>query len=433
MSRLVLRLCLGMLFVLVASAFVVTWGMKSGMERSFARNLPVLLSGMMYARQHIEAAPPTRLPGELERLRALVGMPVQLQASGQLPPQLRPRVATHKPFVSIVRAQGVTAYLPLRGGAQVLVMGPLEGMARTRDFPLLALLGALTGIVALAGVFLAAPMVRRLSRLEKVALRISEGDLDARAEESSPDAIGNLARRFNVMADRVQSLLRSQRRLIQAVAHELRTPTARIRFGLEMLSTAETDQDRQRRVDAMDEDLTELDQLVEELLVFMRAGEDSPEEAREALPAAAQTRQVAGRLRDLRPEIPVEVAPAGAPDLAVHADGKAFRRVMQNLLANALRYAEDKVTVRLERRGDAVVISVSDDGPGVPEADRERIFEPFARVDDSRSRESGGAGLGLAIVRRIVSSHGGTVSVTAAEEGGAMFVCTWPEAADPEV
>ena len=430
MSRLVLRLCLGMLFVLVASAFVVTWGMKSGMERSFARNLPVLLSAMMHAREHLEQAPPARRAHELERLRAQVKLPVKLLPPRRLPPDLASMATVHRPFVSITRGEGVTAYLPLQRGAGVLVLGPLEGMARTRDFPLLPLLGALTGIVALAGVFLAAPMVRRLSRLERVALRISEGDLDARAEESSPDAIGNLARRFNVMADRVQALLQSQRRLIQAVSHELRTPTARIRFGLEMLSLAKTEEDRQRRIDAMDEDLTELDQLVEELLVFMRAGEQISEEVREVLPGAALVRQVARRLRDLRPEVQIEVVPGEDAEVQVHAAGKAFRRVIQNLLTNALRYARENVTVRLERRDETVLMIVSDDGPGVPVADRERIFEPFARVDDSRSRESGGTGLGLAIVRRIVVSHGGRVSVSEAAEGGARFVCSWPAAGD---
>ncbi len=104
-----------------------------------------------------------------------------------------------------------------------------------------------------------------------------------------------------------------------------------------------------------------------------------------------------------------------------------FRRALQNLVANAKRYAKSQVIVEYERDGDGLRLSVIDDGPGVKEEDRQRIFEPFIRVDDSRSRESGGAGLGLAIVARILKSHDGTVNVTADGAAGSRFVTVWPD------
>jgi two-component system sensor histidine kinase RstB len=230
------------------------------------------------------------------------------------------------------------------------------------------------------------------------------------------------------MADKVQGLLERQQELIQAVSHELRTPTARIRFGLEMLASDQTEQGRQRRIEAIDEDLVELDQLVEELLLYIRSGEDALELKREEVEPAAEIAALVERLQELRSDVEVQIQTRQGDRRAVQADRRFFRRALSNLLSNALKHARGRVVVQIEDApdGEAVLIGVRDDGPGVPEEQRQRIFEPFARLDASRSRESGGAGLGLAIVERIVRSHGGEITVGEAEEGGAAFITRWP-------
>ncbi len=177
------------------------------------------------------------------------------------------------------------------------------------------------------------------------------------------------------------------------------------------------------------EDLTELDELVEELLLFIRAGEKALHLDRESVDALDEITRVVGRAHELRPEISVQVEAPGLEEAAILVDPKAFRRAIQNLLANAVKVARGRVTIRISREDHTLSISICDDGLGIPQEDRKRIFEPFTRLDHSRNRDSGGSGLGLAIVRRIVDAHQGTITIESAEEGGAQFITTWRSAA----
>jgi len=180
---------------------------------------------------------------------------------------------------------------------------------------------------------------------------------------------------------------------------------------------------------SIEEDLTELDELVGELLLYLRCGDEAAPLAIESFDARVELEELLERLGESRPEIRVQleaVETASGESSSVAAERRYFRRAMQNLISNALKYARSEVSLRVEGSPEVTLIAVEDDGPGVPEDQRQRIFEPFARVDDSRSRESGGVGLGLAIVKRIVELHQGSVRVESSEHGGARFVVGWP-------
>lgn len=427
MSRLFLRIALAFLLVVVASFAIVQCGTHSA-RRRFETNLSDLLRDMELARSRLEAAEPEQLGQELQGLRKVIMHPMKLTdfGSSKLPAEIRARLQPGHPQVTFTRHHGWVVHVPIRRGSKVLVFGPVK-RAWAGAYPLGTVAAGILGVVGLMAFLLAAPLVRRLRGLERAAARISEGDLQARAAATSKDAIGSLARRFNAMADKVQGLLERQQELIQAVSHELRTPTARIRFGLEMLASDQTEQERQRRIEAIDEDLVELDQLVEELLLYIRSGEGALELDREEVEPEAEIAALVERLQELRSGVDVQILEEG-DCRAVSADRRFFRRALSNLLSNALKHARSQVVVRIEGASadEMVQIGVRDDGPGVPEEQRQRIFEPFARLDASRSRESGGAGLGLAIVDRIVRSHGGEITVGDAEEGGAVFVTRWP-------
>jgi len=279
-------------------------------------------------------------------------------------------------------------------------------------------------IVFGTGLLLTLPLVKRLGHLERTASQIAGGDLSARASDGHQDAIGSLARQFDTMADRVQELLENQRQLLQAVAHELRTPAARIRFGLEMLPDAETAEEIDARLASIDDDLVELDELVRELQLFNKYDAPSTVLSSESTPLKAVLEELCVRLQPLRQEIALSVV--GDEGTVAVVDKRAFNRALQNLISNALRYAETRVEVRVAHAGEACVVDVVDDGPGVPESDRERIVEPFARVDNSRNKESGGVGLGLAIVERILEAHAGSLEILDGDLGGANFRTTWP-------
>jgi len=281
-------------------------------------------------------------------------------------------------------------------------------------------------ILIISSTAVTVPMFNRLRKLERAARTIADGDLGARVPIPADDAlVGFVAQQFNTMAMRVEQLMASQKMMLQAVSHELRTPTARIRFGLEMLESTTDPAERARRLEGIDEDLTEVDDMVEELLLFNKMealGRDIETVSTPVLPALTKLVEKRGFMR---PGIKVTLDMADR-DICVNADPRAFVRATGNLLSNALRFTRSQVVIEVSREDGFVRVSVCDDGPGVPPAQRQTIFEPFKRLDNSRNRESGGAGLGLAIVSSIVTAHGGRVEVSDAATGGAAFTVWWP-------
>lgn len=305
-----------------------------------------------------------------------------------------------------------------------LLIGALEGMSpfNTRTVPLWIGLSLLVG--AIASLVILRPLFSSLRRIEDTARRLSAGELEARAPLSGPTHM--LALALNTMAERTGQVLRSHEELLQAVAHELRTPTARIRFGVELMASVDSRAERFARADALDRDLTELDALVNELLSFTRLGVES-RAPREVVDALVLVREL---VDEVAPGQEVVVSGEGTSGWGalVEVEVAAMRRALRNLVMNAARYAKGRIAVTVTS-GERVVVAVEDDGPGVPEAERERIFAPFAVVETSRARGGAGVGLGLAIVRRVAELHGGRAWCEASPLGGARFVTTWPRGA----
>ncbi len=453
MSRIALRISLGILFVLVACTVLVVVSARRAGEAHFKHHVTRLVSQVHQSTHRVETAPPDRLPQEVARLRERFGYPVSLRAASdpRLPAEARSRARDGRSHAVHYPQQGWTLYIPVRQRSRVLVLGPVGRPRFASHVPVVIMLAGVLVIIVGTGFAVAAPIVRRVRRLERVAEQISEGELQARAEVKSKDAIGRLAQRFNVMAERVQDLLERQRQLIQDVSHELRTPISRLRFGLEMLEGA-APAEREARLAALEQDLDELEALVGELLLYIKVGDGALELETEDVPLRSVLDELMSQVGETRPEVGLSAAPPDPNDVAVRADPRFLRRALRNLLENAARHAEAQVRVSWSVAGatdatdatdasgttghrDAVGIAgsvvqlhVEDDGPGVPEEERQRILEPFTRVEASRHRGSGGAGLGLAIVRRIVEAHGGRVEVGAASAplGGARFTLIWP-------
>jgi two-component system, OmpR family, sensor kinase len=271
--------------------------------------------------------------------------------------------------------------------------------------------------VALAVAIGSYPIIRRLTqRLEDLRAgveRWGEGDLSARIEESGSDELAFLAQRFNHAAERVQTLLESHKSLLANASHELRSPLARIRMGIELMDPAAASPAFKQEIER---NIAELDQLIDEILLASRL------DAKESDIGTMEPVDVTGLAAE-------ECARAGAElvatddnrELVVQGVPKLLRRAMRNLLENARRYSDGPVTVEVRREGRDAVIRVRDRGPGVPPAERERIFEPFYRLAGMSERH-GGVGLGLALVRSITQRHHGSVSCEDQKGGGACFV-----------
>ncbi|MEU7473118.1 HAMP domain-containing sensor histidine kinase [Streptomyces sp. NPDC044984] len=249
-------------------------------------------------------------------------------------------------------------------------------------------------------------------RSEMAAITASE-DLARRVPEpATHDEIARLARTTNETLAALEASVERQRRFVADASHELRSPIASLRTQLEVAAAHPALLD----LDGAVEDTVRLQHLAADLLLLARldAGE-RPADARVDLSALARE-EAAGRTG-----VTVDAEPA-----EVTGSRGQLGRVLANLLDNGRRHARERVTVTVRREGDWAVLGVADDGEGVAEADRERIFERFVRLDAARSRDDGGAGLGLAIARDVAVRHGGTLTAGAAPAGGALFELRLP-------
>lgn len=277
------------------------------------------------------------------------------------------------------------------------------------------------GIVALAVAIGSYPIVRRLTQrledLRRGVERWGEGDLSARVGESGNDEVAFLARRFNHAAERVEALVKSHKSLLANASHELRSPLARIRMGLELMGSQPPSGPARAEIAR---NIGELDQLIDEILLASRL------DAREADLGTEEPVDLVGLAAEECARADAELdLPAGSGELVVRGVPRLLRRVVRNLLENARRYSHGEVLVQLRVEGTRAVLRVNDRGPGVPESQRERIFEPFYRLPGASERD-GGVGLGLALVQSIVQRHGGAVRCESREGGGACFVVSLP-------
>ncbi len=287
----------------------------------------------------------------------------------------------------------------------------------------LGILGISILLVGPAIYFLIRPMEKRIQDLSGVAERFGAGHLDTRADPVKDDALGELTTTFNTMADQIKRLVEGQRELLRGVSHELRTPLARLFFILDDAESAESAEEKDQQLAKIQGTLTEMNDLVEELLTFVRLDSDQVESMMDRVQMSNMLAEVVETVRDLRPDIEFSVT---SECEAIRAISRYLKRAVLNLATNAARHAVGKVAVTCVEREGMAVVTVEDDGPGVPAGLREHIFEPFARVDSSRSPSIGGVGLGLAIVSRIMDLHGGRVTVDDSILGGAQFRLEFP-------
>jgi signal transduction histidine kinase len=242
------------------------------------------------------------------------------------------------------------------------------------------------------------------------------------------DEIGRLARTMNRMLGRLEQAQARQRRLVADASHELRSPVATIRQHAEVaLAHPGRTTTAELASTVLAEDLR-LQRLTEDLLLLTRADEQSLALRRRPVDLDDLVFEEARRLRDAT-GLRVDTTAVSAGRVA--GDAAGLRRVLRNLGDNASRHARERLALSVAERDATVVLAVDDDGPGIPDADRERVFERFVRLDDARARDDGGSGLGLAIVAELVAAHGGTVAVASSPLGGARVQVALPRLADP--
>jgi two-component system, OmpR family, sensor kinase len=262
-------------------------------------------------------------------------------------------------------------------------------------------------------------MAQPLAELSKVARSLGSGDLKARAQLERNDELGELGRGFDEMAERIEGLVCTQKELLANVSHELRTPLARIRVAIDIANEGDAGAARSS-LEEIALDLGELEGMIDDILTTTRMHLQSGSHESAGFPLrlgdvapSSIVERASERFRARYPERGLRVSLAEAlPE--IHVDATLFRRVLDNLLDNAYKYSPhgSDIEIGVHGVGGAIVFEVVDRGMGITERDLPRVFEPFFRAERSRSRGTGGVGLGLTLARRIVEAHGGRIELS---------------------
>jgi len=296
---------------------------------------------------------------------------------------------------------------------------PLPPRSQTADIPTRALASVIAIIVLLllAAFAFARYLARPLGELREAVERVGRGETPAALPESGTSEIAAVNRGFNAMIASLRQVERDRAILLAGVSHDLRTPLARLRLGIEL-----TQADEATRA-GMASDIEEMDRIIDQFLDFARdeaATATDPIEVNAELASSVERYVRAGR----------DVRLAHGPPVWARIKPTALSRVASNLIDNALAYGRPPLEVNAARRGDEVHVEVADRGPGIPPTDVERLKKPFTRASEARAREDGaaGAGLGLAIVDRIARLHGGQLDLLPRDGGGTLARLRLPAA-----
>ena len=431
---------LGVLFVVgLATSAVFALGTRGAFQREIAdrmvRHIAVLAAERV--------ADPSALAVRLEQIRGDLGVDVTVRgldgqriaaAGPERPPLSAADAAEVRAGRVVTRPRGAwLAAAPVRDPAGAVV-GIAQAAAHRRFGPE-ALLGPALAVacvllvVAVATRPLARRMSRPLERLTEAARRLGAGDLGARAPAGRPrrghgsggriDELTELTGAFNDMAARVERMVRGEQELLANVSHELRSPLARLRVALELLPRAEGTEARFRD---LERDLADLEGLIDDVLAAARLGATGLPAHLGMVNAAALLAGVAERARLDPLTAGLDVRVDADPAIELVADEGLLRRALWNLIENAGKYGAAPVVLGAARTGDRVALWVEDAGPGIPDAERGRVLDPFYRGAAARAGGAAtarGVGLGLTLARRVAEAHGGEITIGPAGPGAA--------------
>ncbi len=318
-----------------------------------------------------------------------------------------------------------TLYLRYGPNDQLLQIGPLANNdildADTSALLIFILVcSVVSALIFVCLLFMALlPLWRDAMRLRATAEQLTIGDLSARAPKAHSWLFKTLTEVVNTMADRLDQQVRNSKIIFHAMAHELRTPIARLRFGLTMMAESETKENFNRQLPGIHHDLEELEALINTSLNFFKMQQQDVLPKKHATDIVRWAHQLCDALIPMKPSH-VQVTLA-IEDVSFMLDTKLATLAVNNLLLNAFKYTSSRVKLAIFTVDDELHIAVSDDGAGIPKEAYDEIFRPFSRLDNSRTRETGGHGLGLAYVELIAKSHQGAIEVSESEWGGAKL------------
>lgn len=368
----------------------------------------------------LAAAAPEQRNAVAETLAREVGVTIRLLDSNDVASPTE----TTATIETLVDADGNRAYLyaaPLID--ELVYLGPVETASESLVLRLLPPLFYLS-IFVIVGLWLR-PLLKDLNLITSAAQRFAADYREPLSTANGTTQLTSLASHLDDMSARLSGLIQSQKELIAALSHEMRTPLARIRFALAVMDN-NADAALKSRLGDLNGDVQEIDQLIATMLDYARLDHPDLRMHWQQVPVEPWLAEIRDKLHHPGKELELIKGSTNDDLEAVWMDSHLMGLAVSNLLNNAGRYAAKRIRCHIRSNDGSQRIEVHDDGKGIPESEREAVFKAFTRLDDSRNRDTGGYGLGLAIVSRIAELHGGSVSVgESAELRGALFVLEW--------
>ncbi|MGH1484641.1 MAG: ATP-binding protein [Cellvibrionaceae bacterium] len=394
-------------------------------------NHDLVIGSAILIENHIKQYPTNEWKQHLSQLNEHFGLPISLhkidsEEISSFTPEKKALLMQYRIAGFDIDKANERYYYLIKKSDYVLKAGPIPPPFITRYILLLVCIGLCT-LFATAIYLWVRPLWRNLSALQEASKKFGQGSFDSRVKITKLSPIRSSLEAFNSMADRVQTLISSHKDLTNAVSHEIRTPLARMRFSLEMMQTADNKKDQERFSNEIETDIEELDSLINELLTYARFEREQPEINYSNIEIIPWLKSQITRSQKLTNTISITLDHTSIITEATYQfESRLLARALSNLIQNAIRYAKKQIHIILAEENSSLLISIEDDGEGIPKEKRDTIFDPFTRADNSRNRETGGFGIGLAIVKQITEWHKGTVILTASQLGGAKFTIHIP-------
>lgn len=425
MRQLFLRFYLTVVICFLASSLVIGALYKSLLERSNEHYLSdIFKTTISVVESTLGDLPSSIWHDEVKRLKNKLPLPVEIETLNTYTLSQSNQLALINGDIIFLQNQDV--YLHRIPQTELMVvLGPVPYLQRLDNFSWADMVALLLMCVAL-GIptwLWLRPLWRDLQHMARQSRQLGEGDFSTRVTLDESSTLNSLGATFNRMAHDVEELTASRKALIDAVSHDLRTPLARLRYRLEAIKSGASSAEQ---IIAIERDLGQIDELIDEWLTMSTL--DRPQlnletQPIEILPWLRRQMTEFSSQGTITPTLH-NLLPGKTPFL--EADSHYLTRALANLMSNARRYGGTQILLTIEWDAGMAQLHIDDNGQGIPESERQRLLQPFERLEVSRNRQTGGFGLGLAIVSMIMRGHGGTALISDAPLGGARVTLRWP-------
>ncbi|QBC43977.1 ATP-binding protein [Iodobacter fluviatilis] len=425
MRQLFLRFYLTVVVCFLASSFVIDELYQNLFENSNQHYLSdIFKTTISVIESSLGDLPPSIWHDEVKRLKNKLPLPVEVETLNTYTLSKSNQLALINGDIIFLENQDV--YLHRIPHTELMVvLGPVPYLQRLNNFSwsdMVALL-LICAALGLPTWLWMRPLWRDLQHMARQSRQLGEGDFSVRVTLNESSTLNSLGVTFNRMAHDVEELTASRKALIDAVSHDLRTPLARLRYRLEAIKSGASTSEQ---IIAIERDLGQIDELIEEWLTMSTL--DKPQlnletQPIEILPWLRRQISEFSSQSSFTPEL-INLLPGQTPYL--EADSHYLTRALANLMSNSRRYGGSQIALTVQWENGWAQLHIDDNGQGIPELERQRLLQPFERLEVSRNRQTGGFGLGLAIVSMIMRGHGGSAAISDGPLGGARVTLSWP-------